>query len=175
MCGEHGSMSSMVAASGGSSPHVRGAPLVNIIRHFCTRDHPRMCGEHSSPEAPEEQDGGSSPHVRGAPIVTPVPVAADGIIPACAGSTNISASLTKTGRDHPRMCGEHAAAACVDARLMGSSPHVRGALANLALHVGHAGIIPACAGSTRERQRQRGHGGDHPRMCGEHHVDAYQR
>ena len=113
-----------------------------------------------------------------------------GIIPACAGSTAVlyNAAAETLGssphvrgalssgrrpstpaRDHPRMCGEHRQGPL----------HLLPAL----------GIIPACAGSTRERFKaendRKGSSphvrgaleavgpdaeliGDHPRMCGEH-------
>ena len=66
MCGEHGGLTDMLIADGGSSPHVRGAhnltvdsvQNIGIIpacagstfeqsrRRGFNRDHPRMCGEH---------------------------------------------------------------------------------------------------------------------------------
>ena len=55
-------------------------------------------------------------------------------------------------------------------RVMGSSPHVRGA----PLHGGAArarpGIIPACAGSTDWQTTRLAFARDHPRMCGEHTI-----
>ena len=113
----------------GSSPHARGARGTCSIRPVCLRDHPRMRGEHL--------------HVRPALHV------AQGIIPACAGSTSFVETVTPapagssphargapTARqtrppppwDHPRMRGEHAV--------------------RLGLVARDRGIIPACAGST---------------------------
>ena len=70
--------------------------------------------------------------------------------------------------DHPRMRGEHLRIRCRRRRPRGSSPHARGALHPLLRDARRAGIIPACAGSTRlsglpPRRRR-----DHPRMRGEH-------
>ena len=86
MCGEHHRRPRSKKPTGGSSPHVRGAPA----RHVCRRwspgiipacagstsgkrridavhgDHPRMCGEHSFQRLNPWLDSGSSPHVRGA-------------------------------------------------------------------------------------------------------------
>ena len=66
------------------------------------------------------------------------------------------------------MCGEHTPENLPDGLTAGSSPHVRGAHR----HQGHggrpAGIIPACAGSTRSSTLPRSPAWDHPRMCGEH-------
>ena len=157
----------------GSSPHARGALTHSWTRVGRSGDHPRMRGEHLG--MTDERNG------------------RDGIIPACAGSTMHSGGLGKlvlgssphargapstTGasimerRDHPRMRGEHQPQAA------------------LVLHP--AGIIPACAGSTKIRRenkaaiegssphargaRRRGtprtaSAWDHPRMRGEHGLE----
>ena len=86
-----------------------------------------MCGEHGNATYGVTDGVGSSPHVRGAPVVTPLPVAANGIIPACAGSTNRKRLVQRKAWDHPRMCGEHTFAELDEIRAEGSSPHVRGA------------------------------------------------
>ena len=66
------------------------------------------------------------------------------------------------------MRGEHANQVCINGQLMGSSPHARGAqVDNLSVY-GLAGIIPACAGSTRPKIISDYRARDHPRMRGEH-------
>ncbi len=171
MCGEHDYDGDMVHAAAGSSPHVRGAPACadyeiprrgiipacagSTFRHCRFRasrgDHPRMCGEHLPNSSAVRATTGSSPHVRGAPYELRDGRVIDGIIPACAGSTDPDTVLVPLARDHPRMCGEHA----VKSKLMrcagGSSPHVRGAPWFFRPGVCAFGIIPACAGSTRRR------------------------
>ena len=127
-----------------------------------------MCGEHFDPIDGIDLPLGSSPHVRGAQHEALHDRDGEGIIPACAGSTKRSPGMTSTGRDHPRMCGEHKASSTFFQMARGSSPHVRGAL-----HGGHGlgngrGIIPACAGSTGRSCHRHRSGRDHPRMCGEH-------
>ena len=70
--------------------------------------------------------------------------------------------------DHPRMRGEHDEYLSHIFRVMGSSPHARGALRRQVVVCQRVGIIPACAGSTA---RLGGHvlaERDHPRMRGEH-------
>ncbi len=71
------------------------------------------------------------------------------IIPAPAGSTPTKPSSTKTCRDHPRACGEHARTVERIGMERGSSPRLRGA----PITHGRVGaiqrIIPASAGSTR--------------------------
>ena len=91
-----------------------------------------------------------------------------GIIPACAGSTPSRYQRPKGAWDHPRMRGEHKDVPGDVSAQKGSSPHARGALAadgdtELVLR-----IIPACAGSTVQKQSVDRLSGDHPRMRGEH-------
>ena len=134
-----------------------------------------MCGEHEVGILKTFPSWGSSPHVRGAPLVG-LPVApGGGIIPACAGSTPSGGSCSRLSRDHPRMCGEHAAALASPSMIPGSSPHVRGALPILRNKIGLQGIIPACAGSTELQQRFCDARRDHPRMCGEHSDETSLR
>ena len=52
--------------------------------------------------------------------------------------------------------------------MLGSSPHVRGALLVVEPLRVRGGIIPACAGSTRDCDGTPYIRWDHPRMCGEH-------
>ena len=107
-----------------------------------------MCGEHSDAALMIAPRSGSSPHVRGAHGEALVRDFEVGIIPACAGSTSMSAAYLSLSRDHPRMCGEHWRS-----------------LGRFALRVG---IIPACAGSTLLYVQHVVKLRDHPRMCGEH-------
>ena len=70
------------------------------------------------------------------------------------------------------MCGEHITPNPFANAVLGSSPHVRGALIQgIVLHC-PLGIIPACAGSTASAATASDPRRDHPRMCGEHLVDG---
>ena len=71
------------------------------------------------------------------------------------------------------MCGEHISVSGFAPAVMGSSPHVRGALRILRNTGLTLGIIPACAGSTSRTFDVEYLDGDHPRMCGEHDAIAY--
>ena len=66
-----------------------------------------MCGEHNDYPLHIDVVSGSSPHVRGAPNNIPASILKPGIIPACAGSTDLIDLNLAAHRDHPRMCGEH--------------------------------------------------------------------
>ena len=126
VCGEHVSCSATTEPVVGSSPRMRGTPLVSDVYAEWMEDHPRVCGEHAQETERRAQESGSSPRMRGTPsghIQTDTRL---GIIPAYAGNT-ISHGVRYAGlRDHPRVCGEHAAVRrCMD-RSGGSSPRMRG-------------------------------------------------
>ena len=150
MRGEHVRLTLPNAAKKGSSPHARGALGVchgmdseERIIPACagstvpygqqaTRqpDHPRMRGEHRARERAHLLLRGSSPHARGA------------------HSPARPAMLAYP--DHPRMRGEHATSYIDGGTPRGSSPHARGAHTGSATAIPSTGIIPACAGSTRD-------------------------
>ena len=127
-----------------------------------------MCGEHRSIVGIGVACQGSSPHVRGARRPRQPGIRPNGIIPACAGSTQVRLRRRPWTEDHPRMCGEHDAVPELSACDSGSSPHVRGALSCRNCLRLDCGIIPACAGSTSAVRPSIMVATDHPRMCGEH-------
>ena len=147
MRGEHFKREIPDVRAAGSSPHARGAPgqrgdvgrCEGIIpacagstrartSTTCTTwDHPRMRGEHLNGWFMYVYLAGSSPHARGALDILSRLQAVEGIIPTCAGSTVEAASPTSSGRDHPRMRGEHHVPLWVASCFLGSSPHARGA------------------------------------------------
>ncbi len=188
MCGEHITPNPFANAVLGSSPHVRGALIQGIVLHCplgiipaCAgstasaatasdprRDHPRMCGEHLVDGDRNRLGRGSSPHVRGARRPRQPGIRPNGIIPACAGSTQVRLRRRPWTEDHPRMCGEHRSGFNALFFLTGSSPHVRGARGRTSFPSRFQGIIPACAGSTGRGSCAWCPPRDHPRMCGEH-------
>ncbi len=140
-CGEHLMARLAMLSSVGSSPRMRGAPLLGTAGPLpggiipadagstdgavwqCgrVRDHPRGCGEHRSSHAEVKVCLGSSPRMRGA--------------------------LRQVSGSSPRMRGAH------NCGHHGFMP---------------AGIIPADAGSTSTATSPSTRRGDHPRGCGEH-------
>ena len=172
----------------GSSPHTRGARLQvgeqrqepGIIPAYAgstpggraglapRRDHPRIRGEHIVPHGIFLMPLGSSPHTRGAHHVAGGRTGFVGIIPAYAGSTVCSSGLSATGRDHPRIRGEHLCCRSATRERQGSSPHTRGAQRFEPVPAPTPRIIPAYAGSTRPRRRRTPPPWDHPRIRGEH-------
>ena len=153
---------------GGIIPACAGNTKATTVETSLNGDHPRMRGEHQSGWYPNTETAGSSPHARGTLSPVPHPQVPTGIIPACAGNTGIIQGLGVTGRDHPRMRGEHFRRLHAHQGEKGSSPHARGTHErHNRVHI-HNGIIPACAGNTILRPGSSLVPWDHPRMRGEH-------
>ena len=119
-------------------------------------------------ETPHQTPSGSSPHTRGALRDQLVLVDPGRIIPAYAGSTPTRFAVRTPQSDHPRIRGEHWAAATITDLIPGSSPHTRGALRGPGPQGTYRRIIPAYAGSTIIVSPSGGLMGDHPRIRGEH-------
>ena len=152
----------------GSSPRVRGkhpftgtghlhgglipacAGKTEAPRHVLGdgQAHPRVCGENVAAEIPAGIVPGSSPRVRGKRVCKGHDVLIRGLIPACAGKTLAIVSGSNGGGAHPRVCGENASTVGHTGHPRGSSPRVRGKLANMPGGCFFSGLIPACAGKT---------------------------
>ena len=171
-CGEHRRCPCIAYYNPGIIPTCAGSTQGRGAWWPLSWDHPRRCGEHSTVPFGATVRRGSSPHVRGARFMDRDNVHEEGIIPACAGSTLLELQNLLLYGDHPRMCGEHIEPTWYAVAVSGSSPHVRGALGRRSDVPIPAGIIPACAGSTRHERPARLRPGDHPRMCGEHAIDG---
>ena len=111
---------------------------------------------------------GSSPLSRGIQAAVPKNESGVGIIPALAGNTGWSSHPKVRRGDHPRSRGEYFAEACRGMLHEGSSPLSRGILSHRRSVVADRGIIPALAGNTSSRRRDRWGGSDHPRSRGEY-------
>ena len=126
-----------------------------------------MCGEQADSSSGLPKVRGSSPRVRGAGVPELDASRAQGIIPACAGSSYFIPSAVLELWDHPRVCGEQVTRNSTSRSSPGSSPRVRGAVAIRQFVYHGLGIIPACAGSRRRMSVPWATWGDHPRVCGE--------
>ncbi len=186
--GEHLESMSIAYLIWGSSPLARGAlpterrlhPSRGIIPACAgstcrcradlrrAEDHPRLRGEHASRAPSNHLRPGSSPLARGAREWPRYESGEPGIIPACAGSTDVPALVDDLIGDHPRLRGEHRFSRRQSAGSWGSSPLARGALSEHGEHGARQGIIPACAGSTTVSRRGAPRTWDHPRLRGEH-------
>ena len=127
MRGVHVCVMTMPKRKRGSSPHARGPrdhrrhdDNLHRIIPACAGstnseqlilvigwDHPRMRGVHGLHHGPQECLRGSSPHARGPLYLIKVLMCRLRIIPACAGSTDVSRRPLPRPEDHPRMRGVH--------------------------------------------------------------------
>ena len=157
----------------GSSPHARGAPRSGLSAAEERWDHPRMRGEHREGEYFDAAGTGIIPACAGStPSVLEIKTASAGSSPHARGARFRTARNADSRQDHPRMRGEHRSRASSSMTTPGSSPHARGALEGDVREAVAAGIIPACAGSTRRWHRPASSWGDHPRMRGEHPLSS---
>ena len=133
-------------------------------------DHPRACGANHLVEDGRQRAAGSSPRMRGKLLLRDVREPRPRIIPAYAGQTHISTSVTGRWTDHPRACGANATAVdnCVPGD--GSSPRMRGKRPSRYDIRGCRRIIPAHAGQTAYRSQGPSRRSDHPRACGANRV-----
>ena len=163
----------VLAQAGRIIPADAGSTPLSTPSKIQRTDHPRGCGEHQQQQRRPTGAGGSSPRMRGAQGSGFQVGDGRGIIPADAGSTSWKILKLYSNADHPRGCGEHRLLAVVYQRRSGSSPRMRGARQAHAHHPGHAGIIPADAGSTTPVVVCVQYWQDHPRGCGEHWHTVY--
>ena len=166
--GEHCQMPLALLPWTGSSPHTRGAPVVDPRGQAGLRIIPAYAGSTFSRRRWTSVRRGSSPHTRGARLRQTSTPGPERIIPAYAGSTASSHFAERTCWDHPRIRGEHNPIKPPIGDDMGSSPHTRGAPAEPAAVALGRGIIPAYAGSTSGAHRDGSPVRDHPRIRGEH-------
>ncbi len=168
VCGEHVRVFDEITTADGSSPRVRGTPMMSRKgRHLgrfipaCAGNtatsggkrtrasvHPRVCGEHVPRKAVRRPAHGSSPRVRGTlgtGGVVGVPV---GSSPRVRGTQDRGVLCRRTLSVHPRVCGEHNSIGAVQTDNRGSSPRVRGTPIAAIVAVRGWRFIPACAGNT---------------------------
>ena len=138
---------------------------------LATRDHPRMCGEQGEMHTAVWQRL-ESPPPRGTVDPGGDGQVVLGIIPACAGSSNLGKRIVNLFRDHPRACGEQLVCCRIVTKGEGSSPRMRGAVCRGLCRAVRVGIIPACAGSRYKSRNQRGRIRDHPRVCEEQLIKS---
>jgi len=137
--------------------------------------HPRACGEHPRPGGRTRFLIGSSPRLRGTPSPRAACIETKRFIPAPAGNTAWARHPPSAGAVHPRACGEHLDRVTVVRNEAGSSPRLRGTRLKRATGSTTCRFIPAPAGNTGQRVRQRAGRAVHPRACGEHVINAGDR
>ncbi len=174
-------------AGTGSSPRVRGTPIVSAIerhRHrfipACAGNavlylrirtmmtvHPRVCGERTITHSIPPNLAGSSPRVRGTLVRFRWHWRRNRFIPACAGNAGSWSRQAWPSTVHPRVCGERAASSIRMLFTYGSSPRVRGTRNRRGRSCAVCRFIPACAGNAIADANCVSVAAVHPRVCGE--------
>ena len=80
----------------------------------------------------------------------------------------------RTPSVHPRVCGEHTGFPLHTQQDTGSSPRVRGTLAQTRCVTTYRRFIPACAGNIRSIVANAWASPVHPRVCGEHAIPCHR-
>ena len=170
----------------GSSPRMRGKPLLGKRRvglrriipahagqtgnanmpHGKPTDHPRACGANYGRTGISGYDYGSSPRMRGKPRRRGRHALRGRIIPAHAGQTSSTYTESSWITDHPRACGANPQIFTDKEYMIGSSPRMRGKLRPVTARPSRIRIIPAHAGQTVSAVAQHNTLPDHPRACG---------
>ena len=132
--------------------------------------HPRAGGENAINSMGAGIAEGSSPRGRGKPYGLDSQLALSGLIPARAGKTPSTASLSTSRPAHPRAGGENRMSLIAWSRATGSSPRGRGKLVPWPAYHSAARLIPARAGKTSARRPGRLCSPAHPRAGGENPV-----
>ena len=140
--------------------------------HRSGQDHPRSRGVYSTTTSATGTATGSSPLARGLHYSHADMMEYLGIIPARAGFTSASRSLSSPSGDHPRSRGVYCAGSHCGRWQSGSSPLARGLPIAAAAASHTARIIPARAGFTGGSVPAGEAGWDHPRSRGVYRRDT---
>ena len=114
----------------------------------------------------------TSPHTRGEPPQGNLAAYGVGNIPAYAGRTFCSYSISRIFWKHPRIRGENPVVNSAVGAARETSPHTRGELAVSVTTISHLGNIPAYAGRTWNSRSSRQLCWKHPRIRGENRSVA---
>ncbi len=90
----------------GITPAYAGKRLWFLQKRWCSWDHPRVCGEKYNAVDMQADYLGSPPRMRGKANLMFRVLRVKGITPAYAGKSQIASNPRRSGRDHPRVCGE---------------------------------------------------------------------
>ena len=151
----------------GPSPRVRGNRRPAAQTRGCPGSIPACAGKPRTLTVFAEDAVGPSPRVRGNPAGGRSASRPAWSIPACAGKPGCAAPRLRSGRVHPRVCGETERERVRERLEPGPSPRVRGNPDPGRTRRRMGGSIPACAGKPQLRQMDARRAGVHPRVCGE--------
>ena len=161
-----------VQADPGLIPAHAGKTLIPALAGVLAGAHPRSRGENFLASRACTSDPGSSPLTRGKLQEARADLAQAGLIPAHAGKTLLTVTVTLLLSAHPRSRGENRVYDMARAVETGSSPLTRGKPATVTPMAGALGLIPAHAGKTRARSWSPKPPTAHPRSRGENPVQT---
>ena len=167
-CGEHAALLIGAILYVGSSPRLRGTHVYLLIDIHLVRFIPAPAGNTPDQNEKKPPPGGSSPRLRGTPWPRDAASPGGRFIPAPAGNTSWSSIAWYLQTVHPRACGEHRINTMGIARVVGSSPRLRGTPPRPEIGKTPGRFIPAPAGNTNACNCNRKRKSVHPRACGEH-------
>ena len=136
------------AAGAGITPAGAGKTKRRKQKRTLSWDHPRRCGENAGQNPNIVRHLGSPPQVRGKRASGGAESPRKRITPAGAGKTHRAIHYPRSGRDHPRRCGENSGGVSARHTRLGSPPQVRGKLTYPRYSVKSSRITPADAGKT---------------------------
>ncbi len=136
-----------------------------------TGDHPRLCGEKLTKWEAQQKRTGSPPPMRGKVQSITQPSKLFRITPAYAGKRHDISTIFAACRDHPRLCGEKGKISGSLSTPAGSPPPMRGKALDKDLSIPKDRITPAYAGKRFLSGMLRRLIRDHPRLCGEKHME----
>ena len=188
-CGENYIFHAMRARDEGSSPRMRGKLFhvpslrskyrfipahagktsTSPTRSAASRVHPRACGENDAEPLRPSGLLGSSPRMRGKLARHGHEDGLVRFIPAHAGKTGPALVICSVRAVHPRACGENIDMRILELLARGSSPRMRGKLAEGGDEHVEGRFIPAHAGKTPSVLPRPYRLPVHPRACGENH------
>ena len=166
-CGENSLAAQDSEPKWGSSPRVRGKPVLRTDMHLVGGLIPARAGKTKDEAGSALIRWGSSPRVRGKHQAPRRFRPSSRLIPARAGKTRACPRRRRGRRAHPRACGENPARTPPPRSWSGSSPRVRGKPRWRPDLRAPPRLIPARAGKTSPGPRRCAVRGAHPRACGE--------
>ena len=126
VCGENLIIESHKLSPSGTSPRMRGKPLLDDYSRVTPVEHPRVCGENFIQAFLKSDISGPSPRQRGKRKPQRISSSVDRNIPAYAGKTSPKPAANSPDTEHPRVCGENFIAKISFISLAGTSPRMRG-------------------------------------------------
>ena len=153
------------------TPAYAGKTLRQLLYSAAIADHPRVCGENYAHSLPADLPCGSPPRMRGKHLPSGTALLLNRITPAYAGKTMCFRLSVLLRADHPRVCGENVDFKYARGGAYGSPPRMRGKLILPLTFGGIRRITPAYAGKTISVSPFAPAATDHPRVCGENHVN----